>query len=213
LSAITLKSTRSSDFQREIMLDKNANTPSGEIDSATFALSEFAALNNEIVKRLEIQYQFIALTLIVAGTFFSLGAQNNTSPIVLLVYPIIALFLAVGWQQNAIVIRQVSMYIRDHIENRVMGGGWGTYRKRLFAAFQKNLTTLFTRGTFVGTQLIAIVIALPRLTFSRLEIVMLTIDLIGVVITLRVIRRPSFVTPEEQILESQQRSLHLHHNG
>jgi hypothetical protein len=45
------------------MLDMNANTPPGEIDSATFAFSEFAALNNEIVKRLEIQYQFIALTL------------------------------------------------------------------------------------------------------------------------------------------------------
>lgn len=78
------------------MLDTNSNPPSSEIDSATFALNEFNALNSEIVKCLEIQYQFIALTLIVAGTFLSLGSQTNTNPVILLVYPIIALFLAVG---------------------------------------------------------------------------------------------------------------------
>ena len=182
----------------------NDDASLNEIDSATFALNEFSALNDEIIKRLEIQYQFIGLTLIVAGTFLSLGTQNNVSPMVLLVYPIIALFLAVGWQQNATVIRQLGLYIRDHIESKVKGGGWGTYRQRMFSvAFKKNLTTLFTRGTFVGTQLIAMIPALPRLTFLGLEIAMLTIDLICLVTTVRVIKRPSFITPEEQILESQ----------
>jgi hypothetical protein len=148
------------------MIKTNSNLPSSDIDSATFALNEFNALNNEIVKRLEIQYQFIALTLIVAGTFLSLGSQTNTTPVVLLVYPIIALFLAVGWQQNAIVIRQVGLYIRDRIESRVASGGWENYRKSISHIFQRNLTTLFTRGTFVDTQLVAMVIALPRLKFS-----------------------------------------------
>lgn len=132
---------------------------------------------------------------------------------VLLVYSIIALFLAVGWQQNAIVIRQLGLYIRDRIESRVAGGGWGSYRKSMALIFQRNLTTLFTRGTFVGTQLVAIIIALPRLTFSVLEIVMLTIDVIAVIITFWVIRRPPFTTPQEQLLESQQRSLHPHSHG
>lgn len=146
------------------MSDLNANPPSGEIGSATFAISEFAALNSEIVKRLEIQYQFMALTLIVAGTFLSLGAQTNNNPVVLLVYPIIALFLAIGWQQNAIVIRQLGLYIRDRSESRVAGGGWESYRKSMSLIHQRNLTTLFTRGTFVGTQLIAIVTASPVVT-------------------------------------------------
>jgi hypothetical protein len=69
--------------------------------------------------------------------------------------------------------------------------------------FQKNLTTLFTCGTFVGTQLVAMVIALPRLEFSVLEIVMLTVDVIAVMITFGVIRRPPFTTPQEQVLENQ----------
>ncbi|MBD2328089.1 hypothetical protein [Alkalinema sp. FACHB-956] len=184
------------------MSDLNANPPPHDIDSATFAINEFNALNTEIVKRLEIQYQFIALTLIVAGTFLSLGSQTNTTPIVLLVYPIIALFLAIGWQQNAIVIRQLGSYIRDRIESRVAGGGWESYRKSISPIYQRNLTTLFTRGTFIGTQLIAIIIALPRLKFSVLEIVMLAIDLIGAVITFGMIRRPPFVFPEAQILKS-----------
>ena len=195
------------------MLDTHSSSPSSEIDSATFALNEFNALNNEIVKRLEIQYQFIGLTLLVAGTFLSLGSQTNTNPVVLLVYPIIALFLAVGWQQNAIVIRQLGLYIRDRIESRVTGGGWESYRKNMSFIFQRNLTTLFTRGTFVGTQLVAIVIALPRLIFSGLEIVMLTIDVIAVMITFGVIRRPPFTPPQEQLLESQQRSPHPHSHG
>lgn len=71
------------------MPEMNSSLPPSDIDSTTFALNEFNALNNEIVKRLEIQYQFIALTLIVAGTFLSLGSQANTTPVVLLVYPII----------------------------------------------------------------------------------------------------------------------------
>ena len=194
------------------MSDLNANPPPHEIDSATFAISEFAALNSEIVKRLEIQYQFIALTLIVAGTFLSLGAQTNNNPVVLLVYPIIALFLAIGWQQNAIVIRQLGLYIRDRIESRVAGGGWESYRKSMSFISQRNLTTLFTRGTFVGTQLVAILIALPRLKFSVLEIVMLTIDAIAVMVTFGAIRRPPFTTPQEQTLESQQRLPRSHSN-
>jgi hypothetical protein len=194
------------------MLDTNSNPPPHDIDSTTFALNEFNALNNEIVKRLEIQYQFIYLTLFVAGTLLSVGSQPKIYPIVLLIYPIIALFLAVGWQQNAIVIRQLGLYIRDRIESRVAGGGWESYRKTMSLISQRNLTTLFTRGTFIGTQLVAVVIVLPRLTFSGLEIVMLTIDVIAVMITFGVIRRPPFTTPQEQVLESQQQSSRLHSN-
>ncbi|MGI0493006.1 hypothetical protein ACN4EG_14585 [Alkalinema pantanalense CENA528] len=194
------------------MSDLNTNSPSNDIDSATFALNEFNALNNEIVKRLEIQYQFIALALIVAGTFLSLGSQTNTTPVVLLVYPIITLFLAVGWQQNAIVIRQLGLYIRDRIESRVAGGGWENYRKSMSPIFQRNLATLFTRGTFIGTQVVAIIIALPRLKFSGLEIVMLAIDVIAVMITFGMIRRPPFTTSQEQVLETHQQSPRLHSN-
>jgi len=199
-------------LREEMISDLNANLPPSEIDSATFALNEFNALNSEIVKRLEIQYQFIALTLIVAGTFLSLGSQTNTNPVVLLVYPIIALFLAIGWQQNAIVIRQLGLYIRDRIESRVAGGGWESYKKSMSLISQRNLTTLFTRGTFIGTQLVAVVIALPRLVFSGLEIVMLTIDVIAVMITFGVIRRPLFTNPQEHTLENQQQSPRLHSN-
>ena len=106
----------------------------------------------------------------------------------------------------------VNLQFCDRIESRVTGGGWESYRKSMYLISQRNLTTLFTRGTFVGTQLVAMVIALPRLKFSVLEIIMLTIDVIAVMITFAVIRRPPFTTPQEQVLESQKRSPRLHSN-
>ena len=172
------------------MPDNNSKS-TNKIDNATFAISEYTALRSEILKRIEIQHQLITLTLVVAGTFLSLGSQTNADPVVLLVYPIIAMFLAIGWEQNMLHIRQLGIYIRDRIESRISGGGWENHRTE-FSTQYKSYTTLFTRGTFVGTQLIAVGLALSKSTYTSLQIGLLLIDAIAIIVTLLIIKRLPF---------------------
>ena len=61
---------------------------------ALLLVEQYISLRNEIEKRIEIRQQILALTLLVAGTFLTVGVQPNVPEVVLLFYPIIAMFLA-----------------------------------------------------------------------------------------------------------------------
>ena len=50
------------------------------IDDGTFALAEYSALREEVLKRIELQNQILNLTLIIAGTAASVGYQFNSGP-------------------------------------------------------------------------------------------------------------------------------------
>lgn len=62
-------------------------------EDITLVATKYKALRDEIVKRLEFRYQIINLTLVVAGTFLTIGVQANMPASVLLVYPLLASFL------------------------------------------------------------------------------------------------------------------------
>ena len=97
-----------------------SGTSKDEINSENVSLiiAEYTALREEILKRLEIDHQLIALALIAPGTILTIGFQTRNASI-MLVYPILALFLSAIWVINETGIIEKGIYIRDHIESRV----------------------------------------------------------------------------------------------
>jgi hypothetical protein len=86
--------------------------------------TEYTALRAEILKRIELRQQFIAMTLTIAGVFLGVGVTTDT---IALVYPLLSTFLAISWAQNDSNIRRLAVYIRGHLENKTPYLGWETY--------------------------------------------------------------------------------------
>src|SRR5512135_1535776 len=89
--------------------------------------AEYKALRDEILNRIEFRYQLLNLTLISAGTLLAAGVHADVSAAVLLVYPILAAFLAAGWVHNGNAIVPLARYIRDELEGDHTGLGWERY--------------------------------------------------------------------------------------
>ena len=81
------------------------------LDPCAFALAEYSSLRAELLKYRDYQHQIIQLAFIAAGTFFSLNAGAGMRPIVLLAYPVLALFLSLGWASNTIRVKRINLYI------------------------------------------------------------------------------------------------------
>ncbi len=90
-----------------------------------FPLAEYAALRDEILKRMEHQHLTLSLGVIAPGTLFAAGIQGK-SGLVILVYPVLALFLAISWASANRQIEQIGAYIKERIETRAepSGQGW-----------------------------------------------------------------------------------------
>lgn len=168
------------------MSDDNASKP---IHSDSLAAAQYTALRDEILERIRIKVQVLSLTLLVAGTFLTLGVQPSIPVLVLLVYPILALFLAARYSQNDLRIYQLSLFIRTELE-RDLEPGWEKYRQaRRFKNSWGPLGVLdlfSTCGLFLCTQALAIGITIARLIFPAAGPVvfsLLVVDVLVVVLT------------------------------
>lgn len=151
-------------------------------------IEEYTSLRNEIEKRIEIRQQILALTLLMAGTFLTVGVQSNVPEVVLLFYPIIAMFLGTIWEHNDLRVGQINFYIRTKIEKHmgVFGPGWETFRLQTFLPAERHfrrvrgrqrhtlipqfgLIVFATRGMLLTTQAMAIIIAAIRYIFELLQ--------------------------------------------
>ena len=145
------------------------------IDNGAFALAEYSALRDEILKRIEFQNNILNWTLVIAGSFVGFALQLNNA-IILLLYPPIAFGLSASWYQNNLRIRQLGAYIRKRIEARTSNTGWEQYRKD--EGVQVTGTAQFARGTFMISQGAMLVLSTILLTSSRPKwIVLLLIGL------------------------------------
>src|SRR6266480_5494904 len=101
---------------------------------ALLLVEQYISLRNEIEKRIEIRQQILALTLLVAGTFLTVGVQPGVPEVVLLFYPLIAMFLGAIWEHNDLRIGQINFYIRTEVEKHLgaLGPGWETFRSKTF---------------------------------------------------------------------------------
>lgn len=143
--------------------------------------AEYTALKNEILKRIELRQQLIAILLTLAGIFLGVGVTTET---VALIYPPLAAFLAFGWAQNDYRIRDLAGYIRQNLENEHTGLGYETWvqqdRQQAKGVGSWRFVVLSHGGTFLFTQAMAIGIEAAKLTFNPLEWFLLGIDLLAV---------------------------------
>lgn len=155
-------------------------------------IEEYKALRDEILKRLDVRYQLVNLTLVIIATLFSAGLQPNVAPSVLLLYPIVGMFLSAGWVQNNYTLYELADYIRQNIENKYGGAGWQGYVANPPKRHRKGITYFFSSlfffsvAVFCGTQVIAMLLGIARIrgtTPAMEEWILLVIDGIAVLLT------------------------------
>jgi hypothetical protein len=162
----------------------STNTPTSA-RAIELVVAEYSALRDEIMKRSEFRYQITSLTVIAAGTIFTFGLQLDSPASILLVYPVLALFLAGIWAHNVRASRMVAIYIKENIENKVAGLGWESWlAKKQFSI----LGILSTIGIFLSTQVVAVILGLLKSNFTAIDIVLLAIDAIAFGLTVVLLR-------------------------
>ncbi len=122
-------------------------------------LEEYKTLRNDIQQRIQFRFQLFSLLLVAMGALFPLGLQGETpSPMPLLIYPVIALFLALSWVHQGVIMIKLARYIRDEIEPKLSGLAWEqtiNRESKRFSGF--SLIGLFaTSGLIVVSQILAI---------------------------------------------------------
>lgn len=147
-----------------------ANDP---MSDTTLLAAQYSSMRAEMIKRQEIRSQLLALTLVVAGTFLSVGLQPNVPESALLVYPPLAMFLAASWKQSDVRTGQMASFIRKNIEPRIGPAsaelGWENYRAKRFPT--RSLTPFSVSGVFLATQGLAIALACVRFVPHILPII------------------------------------------
>jgi hypothetical protein len=145
------------------------------------------------------------------GALAAVGLKDT--PSALLAYPILVLFLAVGWTYNDLQIAQIGLYIKHRIEGHLAATGQGWQHTILSQRPSReigSLAKLATRGMYWGTEILAVglylLMTLPsrpiRLDEPRAEDVLLIISIVATVVTMWVMRnRDSVVREIEQDME------------
>ncbi len=153
---------------------------------------EYNTLREEMIKRIDSRQQMVSITLTLAGAFLGIGWGGG--PVVMLIYPLIALCLAVGWAQNEIRISQIGQYIRERLEGALPGLGWEAYRQhRQNSAGMWFIRMFSVGGIFLVTQVMALSLSVfQKWQNGILEWALAGVDIFAVVITLallEVVRR------------------------
>ncbi len=170
-------------------------------DTHAELLAEYSALRSEILQRIDMRQQILTFTLVIAGTVLSLGVQTNISPLVLLIYPVLALFLATAWMHSDVRIWEVAEYIEKQLEPRLGGIGWETYihNKHQGQSFRPMEVT--AAGVFLTTEVLAVILAIPRLSYSLEEVILLIIAAIAFVLTLIPLRRRTAAIRKSEVVK------------
>lgn len=175
----------------ERLSDQSVSTEnSSDIENSNI-LAEYQTLRDDILKRIDFRYRLINLLLVVAGTFFTLGLglEPGISASVLLIYPILALFLAAGWAHNGVVMVRIGQYIKDHIEVKTAGLEWQSFITQSspqFAGFSF-LGSVSTWGLILTTQILALILAGLKFNSTLTEWVLLICGLAAFAFTLRLL--------------------------
>lgn len=167
--------------------------------TSQFLLSEYKELRGEILKRTELQHQLMSIALVALAALTSVGLKD--SPIALLAYPMLALFLSAAWSYHDIQIAQLGRYIRYRIEDQLIGKGLGwenalrvdTTSKRIGARAR-----LSARGILLGSQFLSVVLYLLKRTslgwpvqYKELvgESVILLLGIVAIPLTMNIMGR------------------------
>jgi hypothetical protein len=149
-------------------------------------MTEYNTLRAEMLHRLEMRQQLLTFTLICVGTLVSVGLEKAT---ILLVYPVLAMFLALVWVQHDTRIGEIGEYIRLNIETKMAGLQWDTSLHQKYQGSSLRLVEIYAYGLFSVIPLLTVLLALPGFSYSPAQITLLAGDLVAVVISTLVLRR------------------------
>jgi hypothetical protein len=150
---------------------------------ATLAM-EYTMLRGEISQRREIRQQLISVTLTLAAAFLGFGISEVG---IALVYPPLAMLLALSWYQNDHQSRLIAAYVRENHEgeDQKREPYWEKYmhQLRLKEGTSNWLYVVLSHGgIFLITQGMAIAIGLSNFTETTIEWLLLGFDVISVLI-------------------------------
>jgi hypothetical protein len=163
--------------------------------NANLVIAEYNSLRNEILKRIEFRFQIINLTIIAAGTFLTVGVQDNIPASVLFIYPILAFFLAASWSHNGAMILLLEQHIKINIEAKNPDLKWETHGVKPYSLGW--LSTLSTSGLILVTQIIAIALALLKTLYTPVELVLLVCSVITVILTVLILGFRKYVKQQK----------------
>lgn len=152
---------------------------------------EYNTLRGEILKRIDLRQQMVSIALTVAGIFLGVGVNNGT---VALIYPPLAVFLAVSWAQNDLRAKDVATYIRERLEPPLglSYEHWVQDRREATNSRGWRLTILAHGGIFIFTQLMALGVGLLGLltthVFGPLQITLLVVDGLSIILVFFILR-------------------------
>jgi hypothetical protein len=150
--------------------------------SVELIVAEYESLREEILKLTEIQSQIVVLALVSFGTILTFGTQYKNAQVILM-YPVLVLFLAIGWATNAHGIDMLGSYIQNQIELKVgtENIGWEHFSRK--DKISHSLIAFWgSRAIFPVSQIIALAASLSLLDFNALTITLLVIALLSTVL-------------------------------
>ena len=121
---------------------------------------EYKALRDEILTRIRLRQNLIAITLTLGGVFLAVGLKI---PVIAAVYPPLAAFLALAWAQNDFRIRDIAYYIRKELEPCLPACHWESYMCKNRNATKLNswrFVVLAHGGVFMFTQIFTTLLAM-----------------------------------------------------
>lgn len=171
----------------------------------TFFLNELTSLNNKIDARMAIRANLFTFTIISAGTLLSLGASTNAQ--IALFYPVLSLFLAAAWTDEDDHIGALSAYLHDQ-ELRHHLDGWECHSRAAARINRRRFPmglSLATRGIFLSTQMLAILVGFTQTTLNHsllTTLPMLCIAALTTILTAFIIQHRRNRVWQQEILES-----------
>ena len=75
-------------------------------------LAEYTALRAEVTQRMSTRHQLLTFSIVVLSAIIAFDASLST----LYAYPVLGVFLALGWAHNDLRIAELGEYIRLHLD-------------------------------------------------------------------------------------------------
>jgi hypothetical protein len=128
-------------------------------------VAEYNTLREEILKRIEIRYQLLTITITAFGAILAFGSQLK-SAILIFLYPLLAVCSVIIWLSNRYDIEQIRNYIQKSIENKVgkENLNWESQRFLIERQGLEKLLSYGSTGFFLSTELLALIIGIVMLT-------------------------------------------------
>jgi 8-oxo-dGTP diphosphatase len=167
-------------------------------------LVQFNTLRAEILERMNMRQQILTVALAGVGLFSISVTGEITLPIFLLLYPPLGLCLAIAWSHHDVRTGEIGEYIFRHIEPHFAALNWEKFMRELYASrnnISKSMAEYASMGTFIGTEIAAIILAVSFQFFNLTTdmppntelyfgffVSLIVLDIVAVALTYRFIR-------------------------